>query len=131
MTKPLAKQSTGSLRKVSEDEAANVRRDRRVPISIRALCYSRSRFSTVQIVNISNGGAALKGVGSLMANDPVEIVLLDNRKLTGKVRWWLMGACGVQFDTRLDEGDALLVGKLDGARIRYPNPNDKSAASAQ
>ena len=86
-----------------------MRLDRRIGVSIRALCHAHGSFSTVQIVDVSAGGCALRGCKSLMPGDMIVIELLNSRKLYAKVRWWLHGTCGVQLTARLDPADALLT----------------------
>jgi hypothetical protein len=84
------------------------RRDKRLTKTIRALCYVHGRFETVELFNISAGGTAIRMRTSLVQGDRVQLVLLNNRKLDASVRWWLAGACGIQFETRLADDDYLL-----------------------
>ena len=95
----------------SEQQWSQMRREPRISVSIRVLCHAHGSFNTVQIFNMSAGGAALKGCKSLMQGDLIELEFLDCRKISGKVRWWLNGACGIQFSTRLATDDPLLTGK--------------------
>ena len=107
-----------------------LRRSARVAVAIRAVLYHGEKFQPVVIQDISAGGARLHGCDCLMVSDPVTIRLLSGRALQARVRWWLGGACGVQFDTPLSEQDALLSGRLDYDRLLAERREAiKSAAS--
>ena len=109
-----------------------LRRSVRVAVAIRAVLYHGRKFQPVVIQDISSGGARLHGCDCLMVNDPVTITFLSGRALQARVRWWLGGACGVQFNTPLSEQDALLSGRLDYDRLLAERREAiKSAASAR
>ena len=104
-----------SLEPKDRDQTLSLRRHERVPSNIRAILYSKSRFQSVVIRNISRGGAGLGNCRHLIENDGVTISLLSGRRIEAKVRWWLAGVCGVQFKELLEPADVLLTGRLDYA----------------
>ena len=94
-----------------------LRRHVRVPANIRAVLYSKCKFQSVVIRNISRGGAGLDNCGHFVENDRVVISLLNNRRIEAKVRWWFAGVCGVQFNDLLDSTDILLTGRLSYTEV--------------
>ena len=98
--------------KPTETTRRIMRRDDRILVRIRAICHVHGSHHTVQVVNISVGGAALAQCNSMMENDLIVLELMNKRRIEARVRWWLKGSCGIQFVTRLNSNDMLLMGKV-------------------
>ena len=92
---------------------STLRRHPRMPVAIRAVLYRGNTFQPIVVRDISAGGARLHGCDCLMQNDPITIKFMSGRGINARVRWWLGGACGVQFDAPLREDDVLLSGRLN------------------
>ena len=90
---------------------APLRRHVRIASHIRAVLHCKYRFQSIVIRNISRGGAGLDNCGHLIENDKVVISLLNGRRIEARVRWWLAGVCGVQFNQLLEPTDILLKGR--------------------
>lgn len=90
-------------------ERVNLRRAPRHPVHIRALLHKGSSFQTTTITDLSSGGAGLESAVGIFPADMIEIELMDGRRIAGKVSWWLMGCCGVQFLEELASDDPLLI----------------------
>lgn len=88
-----------------------VRRHERVPVKIRAVLHRGTRFESIEIRNISLGGAGLANCQSVMDRERVTITLLSGRQIEAIARWWLAGHCGVQFVQPLEPNDPLLGGR--------------------
>ena len=83
------------------------RKAARFPVRIRAVLQTKQSFQSTIIQDLSLGGAGLSGAVGVVPGDRVSIELLDGRSITGQVRWWLAGQCGVAFDEPLDPNDPL------------------------
>ena len=55
----------------------------------------------------------LQDCNPLIKDDAIVLRFLNGRSIDAKERWWLAGACGVQFSTVLSSDDPLLAGKVD------------------
>lgn len=58
------------------------------------------------IRDVSDGGLGLIGADGLFPGCEVRVALVTGETKTGIVRWWLAGACGVQFHEPLQANDA-------------------------
>ena len=85
------------------------RKSLRYSVRIRALLYKGETFQPTLIQDISKGGAGIKGAIGITPGDLVSIQFLDGRTISGKVKWWLAGNCGIAFDNGLDYGDPLFA----------------------
>ena len=119
--------------KAIEDTATSkslLRRHKRIPVTIRAVLYRKEKFEPVTIRDISAGGARLHGCDCLMYNDRIMIKLMSGRGLAARVRWWLGGACGVQFEIPLSELDPLLFGRRDHGTVLPERRRETSKSTA-
>jgi len=94
----------------SEADADRLRKFSRQLVNIRAFLHFGGRFQSTLIRDLSQSGAGLRGAVGVIPGDRVNIELLDGRSISGKVKWWLAGNCGVAFDTALEDNDPLLTG---------------------
>jgi hypothetical protein len=93
-----------------ENNRADIsRRHARRMTRANAILYTRSVFQSVSVVDFSSGGLGLAGTAGLFPGDKVTVALTTGEKKSGVVRWWLSGACGVQFDAVSEEDDPFLV----------------------
>ncbi len=83
------------------------RSEHRFPVRIRGLLYHGGIYQTTMIENLSTKGAGLRGASGIAPGDSIAIQLLDGRELTGEVRWWLAGRCGIEFHTPIQADDPL------------------------
>ncbi|MGI9411350.1 MAG: PilZ domain-containing protein [Hyphomicrobiaceae bacterium] len=83
------------------------RKAARFPVRIRAVLQTAQSFQSTIIQDLSLGGAGLDGAVGVVPGDRVSIELLDGRSITGRVKWWLAGKCGIAFDEPLDPNDPL------------------------
>jgi len=95
----------------SSSAQPSLRKHPRIPTKLRAVLYCRETFHPVVIRDISSGGAGLDSCPSLIENDHVTLGLLSGRRIEARVRWWLGGVCGVQFQEQLRADDVLINGK--------------------
>jgi PilZ domain len=85
---------------------------------LHAILWCRQKFQTTVIHDLSQGGAGLTGAFGVMPTDLVVLELLDGRRLTAEVRWWIQGRCGVVFNHPLQADDPLIAKAL----MRKPAP---------
>ncbi|MEM6498888.1 MAG: PilZ domain-containing protein [Pseudomonadota bacterium] len=107
-----------------EPGADRLRKFSRQLVSIRAFLHFGGRFQSTLIRDLSRSGAGLRGAVGVIPGDRVNIELLDGRAISGKVKWWLAGNCGVAFDTKLEENDPLLTGASKGSLRRSLRKTD-------
>jgi hypothetical protein len=72
-----------------------------------AVLQSRLERRNVHLLNISHDGCMVRirsGVTPSIG-EPVSILLLNDRKLTGKVVWLGQQDCGIRFSSRLEAPD--------------------------
>ena len=93
------------------------RKSARYPVRIRAVLQTAQSFQSTIIQDLSLGGAGLDGAVGLVPGDQVSIELLDGRSISGRVKWWLAGKCGVAFDQPLDPSDPLFSKSLKRAAV--------------
>jgi len=87
------------------------RRSRRRRTNIRAILSTATTFQSTTITDISTTGAGIKSATGVFPGDSVKLELLDGRVLPGTVVWWLMGACGIEFQNPISEDDKWLKPK--------------------
>ncbi len=116
--------------------AALRRRHDRVATDIPAILHVRGHFRGVTIRNIAPGGASLRGGFALYRGDPVDIELLNGRRLPGRIAWSLGDRCGVAFAESLPSDDPLLSEAAWGSARKCarsgakPNPGDDRSSPA-
>lgn len=79
----------------------------RVPVRIRALLQQGKTFQSTIVRDLSTSGAGLCGATGVLPGDKVSIQFLDGRLISGEVRWWFAGNCGISFDEELSANDPL------------------------
>lgn len=79
----------------------------REQVCIPAYLHGAGECQSTVITDLSVDGAGLDGAIAIFPGDNVEIELINGRRISGQVIWWLMGSCGVQFETPLAKSDPI------------------------
>lgn len=77
------------------------RKTPRMSVHIRALLHCGSKFQSTIVHQLSTDGAGLSGAMGVAPGQAVTLQFLDGRAITGKVKWWIAGKCGIAFDREL------------------------------
>jgi PilZ domain len=105
----MMKLDVDTIKPADKQRLLDRRRSPRHPVRIRALLHGSCSFQSTTINDLSVDGARVDGANGVYPGDAVEIELMDSRKIPGKVAWWLMGACGIQFSEPLPDDDPLWI----------------------
>ncbi|MBS0242218.1 MAG: PilZ domain-containing protein [Proteobacteria bacterium] len=101
-------QTTFGKRVSNQPLSDRLRGFERVKVDVRAIVYSAGSSQMTMIRDISRGGAGIKGAVGLYHGAEVVLALVTGEKCTGTVRWWIGGACGIQFTDLLEPSDPFL-----------------------
>ena len=97
-----------------------LRRHQRTPVAAHAVLYSGSGFQSTVIRNFSEGGVGIEGATGVFVGDTVTVALPTGQSRSGKVRWWLNGWCGIQYDQVADMHCGFHLALLKKARLELP-----------
>jgi hypothetical protein len=100
---------TETIERAPQRRRVDLRRSPRHSVRLRALLHRANRFQTTIIHDLSVHGARVDGAMGVYPGDVVEIWLMGGRKIAGRVAWWLMGSCGIEFSEPLTDDDPLLT----------------------
>ncbi len=89
------------------DQSTIRRKTPRATVRIRALLHCGSTFQSTIVHELSTDGVGLSGASGIAPSDVVTIQFLDGRSISGKVKWWIAGKCGIAFDRELKPDDPL------------------------
>ena len=109
-----------ALRLVELEAVCTTNPDRlhtRYSVKKRAILHFRDMFATVTILDVSWSGLGLSGAPNVFVGDRVSIALLNGKMVSGVVRWWIAGRCGIEF---LDDTPTLfqeLIQRRDLAKL--------------
>lgn len=95
-----------------ETKLRRLRRHDRTIANVRAVFRAGLSEKPTLIRDLSDGGLGLIGADGLFPGCEIEIALVTGETKAGVVRWWLAGACGVQFHEPLGTNDAFRNGVL-------------------
>jgi PilZ domain len=98
-----------TIERAPQQRRLDLRRSPRHSVRIRALLHHAGRFQTTIINDVSVHGARVDGAIGVYPGDVVELGLMGGRKISGRVAWWLMGVCGIEFSQPLTDNDPLLT----------------------
>ncbi len=83
-------------------------REMRWPCNIEVVATLNGTGRKARIINISEGGARLRGLDGVAVGNRMILYLL-NRSYVAEVRWVRAGQIGVRFATRLRTPDVALI----------------------
>lgn len=101
-----------------ETKLRRLRRHERSVINVRAIIHCGLASKATLICDMSDGGLGLVGADGLFPGCEVEIALVTGESKTGVVRWWLSGACGIQFHDLFESDDPFRKAVLRKSAVR-------------
>ncbi len=95
-----------------------LRASQRITTRVQALLKCERWTQSVEIRNISQTGAGLRGGHDMRWGEALTLQLSDGRMLLAEVQWCRMGFCGIKFDAPLSINDPIFGGKLIKAKYQ-------------